>query len=133
MAEPPNQPILARERIHAIDAVRGLALLGVLQINLFFFSGHIYREWAGLPVDAGWGGSVPVWILIHLVSGKAIFCFSMLFGIGLCIQMDRFRAKGIFFGGFVFRRLAALALLGTIHVALLWNGDILFTYALIGD
>lgn len=122
-------PVKVDERIVALDIVRGLALFGVLQINLIFMSGHVYQEWAGVPYPLGWGGTVLTWVRNHLISGKSIACFSMLFGVGLCIQMERVRARGHAFGLFAMRRLGALAVIGVAHATLIWNGDILLAYA----
>lgn len=117
------------DRIAALDIVRGLALFGVLQVNLFSFSGQAYlgeayptgpaSEWLGLLRDL-------------LINGKAMSCFSMLFGVGLAIQMERALARGASFRSFALRRLGALALIGAGHATLIWNGDILLDYALIG-
>lgn len=125
-------PTQVDERIPALDIVRGLALFGVLQINLIFLSGHIYQMWAGVSYPQGWGGSVLTWVRDSFINGKAMSCFSMLFGVGLCIQMERAQARGHAFGLFAFRRLGALALFGIAHATLIWNGDILLAYALIG-
>lgn len=122
-------PVSSNERIAALDIVRGLALFGVLQINLVFFSGHIYQEWAGTPYALGWGGLVLTWIRDQLIATKSMFCFSMLFGVGLCIQMERAQARSHAFGTFAIRRLGALALLGVAHATLIWDGDILLPYA----
>ncbi|MFZ1376837.1 MAG: DUF418 domain-containing protein [Geothrix sp.] len=119
------------ERIIGLDIVRGLALFGVLQINLIFLSGHIYQDWAGVTYPLGWSGGVLTWIRDHLIEGKAMFCFSMLFGVGLCIQMERALARGHGFGVFAMRRLGALALIGVVHGTLIWVGDILFVYAVV--
>lgn len=125
-------PIQSDERIEALDVARGLALFGVLQINLIFFSGHIYRDWASVSYPLGWGGHVLTWLRDSLLEGKAMGLFSLLFGMGLCIQMERAQSRGAGFPGFAARRLGALALIGTIHGIFIWNGDILLDYALIG-
>lgn len=125
-------PVSTQERIHALDVMRGLALFGVLEANLIYFSGRVYERWAGIPFALGWGGSALVWVWAHLISAKAMYCFSMLFGVGLCIQMERARAKGHGFLGFASRRLLALGLIGLFHALLVWDGDILFDYAVLG-
>jgi len=132
VSAPRLQPIAAGERLASLDIIRGLALFGVLQVNLTYFSGHSYQDWAGLAYPLGWGGEMLTWLRDHLLKAKAILCFSLLFGVGLCIQMDRARAKGLAFGLFAARRLGALALFGVAHALLLWNGDIPLVYALAG-
>jgi len=125
-------PVASTERIAALDIIRGLALFGVLQINLIFMSGHVYRGWAGIHYAQGWGGATLTWVRDLLLEGKSMSCFSMLFGLGLCLQMERAKARDHAFAGFAFRRLAALALLGIAHAVLIWNGDILLAYAVTG-
>jgi len=132
MSSAPSLPVSSTERIAALDIVRGLALFGVLQINLVFFSGHIYQEWAGATYALGWGGPALSWVRDHLIAEKSMFCFSMLFGVGLSIQMERALARGQAFGGFALRRLGALAILGITHATLIWSGDILLVYAVTG-
>ena len=129
---PLSSPVPPPERIQALDIIRGFALLGVLQMNLVFFSGRSYRELAGVPDSAGPLGAGLGWVRDWLLAGKSISLFSMLFGIGLAIQMERARARGAGVGWFAFRRLSALFLLGAAHSVLLWNGDILHLYALGG-
>ncbi len=125
-------PTQTPDRIHALDIIRGFALLGVLQMNLAFFSGNAYRELADIPVAAGLGGEWLLGVRDWLLAGKSIALFSMLFGVGLAIQMERARARGAGLGWFALRRLGALWLLGAAHAALLWNGDILHIYAVGG-
>lgn len=117
------------ERIAALDIVRGLALFGVLQINLISFTGHGYLEGT---YPTGPVSEILTWLRDALINGKAMSCFSMLFGVGLAIQMDRATARGASFGRFALRRLGALAAIGGTHAVLIWNGDILFDYAVIG-
>jgi len=119
----------ATERIAALDIVRGLALFGVLQINLISFTGHGYLEGA---YPTGSVGEILTWLRDALINGKAMSCFSMLFGVGLAIQMERAAARGASFGSFALRRLGALASIGATHAILTWNGDILLDYAVIG-
>lgn len=120
------------ERIDALDIVRGLALFGVLQINLISFTGHGYLEGAPGACPTGPISEVLAWVRDALINGKAMSCFSMLFGVGLAIQMERAAARGASFGGFALRRLGALAAIGIAHAVLIWNGDILLDYAVIG-
>ena len=63
---------------------------------------------------------------------KAFTLFSLLFGIGLAAQYERTRARGVVFGTYVARRLGFLLALGLAHLFLVWNGDVLALYAVIG-
>ena len=111
-----------RERILYLDILRGIALFGILVINLQDFEGPLARS--ENPVVQS--------IIDIFVQGKFITLFSFLFGIGFAIQMSRAGQKGLRFLSFYPRRLASLALFGLIHGIVIWSGDILLTYAIIG-
>jgi len=120
------------ERIEAIDALRGLALFGVLMVNLVTeFRVSIFAQFLPQP-ESG-----PPWdrAVMHLVSTgletKAFCLFSLLFGLGLAIQFERLQARPDRLVRLV-RRLAALLVFGLVHLFLIWNGDILTEYAVVG-
>jgi uncharacterized protein len=72
-------------------------------------------------------------LLRLLVESKAMALFCMLFAVGLAIQLERKEARGDGgFWAFAWRRMGALMAIGALHVVLLWEGDILITYALAG-
>lgn len=125
-------PIGAAERIEAIDILRGVALFGVMAINVLNeFRVSIFQQFVSGPVTVG---AANRWIetYFHLfIELKAFAVFSMLFGLGLAIQIDRLRTRGPVLGLLV-RRLLALLLIGIIHLTLIWNGDILVHYAVAG-
>jgi len=128
----PLAPISGSERIVSLDTIRALALFGVLLMNIPNFSGASALATLGKPVAAG---LLDAWIsglTKILVSGKAMSCFAMLFGIGLFIQFDRAEANGISPGRFALRRLGGLLLIGIAHRVLVWEGDVLSVYALVG-
>ncbi len=125
-------PLGASDRIMAMDVLRGLALLGILMINIIYFS-HPMDDMAlrhGLmqsPVDM-----VAEYLTVVLVEGKFYPLFSLLFGMGFAMQMDRSRAKGLNDTRSYRRRLWLLLGFGLAHGIFLWNGDVLFLYALTG-
>src|ERR1051326_6198134 len=90
-AQPPRANATApSERIDALDVLRGLALLGVLAINLVEeFRVSIFQQF--LPRPAGEAGldRIVEDILQFAFSLKALGLFSLLFGVGLAIQFDR--------------------------------------------
>ena len=125
---PPSVPA---KRIDSIDALRGLALFGVLAINLENeFRVSIFQQFLPGPLEPGadrWVGG-----FLHLfIDLKAFAVFSLLFGIGLAIQHDRLEGSPRRLTLLV-RRLLALMAFGLIHLFLIWNGDILAEYALAG-
>jgi uncharacterized protein len=131
-APPPLGPVSLAERFEAIDVVRGLALFGIIASNMRAFNGPMaaYMDHSLMWTDLV--SRVTQAFLDVLVSGKFITIFSFLFGIGFAIQMDRAEARGLGRRGFYLRRLTVLLLLGLIHGFLVWWGDILAPYALMG-
>lgn len=120
------------QRVEAIDALRGLALLGVLVVNLVTeFRVSIFAQF----VEAAPPESALDRFAAGLVSlgaeGKAICLFSLLFGVGLAMQFDRLVGthRPYYWLG---RRLLVLLGFGLIHLVLVWNGDILTEYAVVG-
>jgi uncharacterized protein len=124
-------PLAPRERIAAIDVLRGLALFGVMAINLVFaFRVSIFEQFlptsdAIAPIDH----AVEIF-LDRAIELKAFALFSLLFGVGLAIQFDRLgqRRRTVL----LLRRLIALLAIGLLHLIFIWNGDILTEYALAG-
>ena len=126
-------PVLQNERSDILDVLRGFALFGVLLDNIFGFTGWGFltlpmRETLSTwPVDGIVGLSE-----LTFINGKFYSLFSLLFGIGFSIILVRNEQRGINPLKIFYRRLFILLLIGAAHLFLLWEGDILFLYALIG-
>jgi uncharacterized protein len=123
-------PVSASERLLAVDALRGFALLGILAMNMIHFAwpGVVY----GNPLRGGGfeGADRALWYLNHLVfEGKMMTIFSMLFGAGLVLMDQRAAARGASVRGVYYRRVLWLLVIGLIHAYLIWSGDILVLYA----
>jgi uncharacterized protein len=124
--------IRPRDRIDAIDVVRGVALFGVVAVNvLTAFRVSIFQQFiaSGRPVQ-GLDGLVERFTSFALEM-KAFSLFSLLFGLGLAMQLDRL-ARGDKPYYFLVRRLLVLLAFGLMHLTFIWNGDILTEYALAG-
>ncbi|MGW4468364.1 DUF418 domain-containing protein [Nonomuraea sp. NPDC004354] len=120
------------DRIAAVDALRGFALLGILAVNIAFL-GSGYRM-AGLP-EPGFDGPLDWgvrWFVTMFLENKFYLLFSFLFGYSLTLQLDSAARRGAAFSPMFLRRLAGLFLLGLAHGVLLFPGDILATYAVVG-
>ena len=131
---PAAAPIDAAERLLTLDVLRGMALLGVLVANVWlWFSGLFLRmadfrpQLTTLTTD-----SAAYHLISVLVSGRAISVFSFLFGVGLAVQMLRAEARGTDAAPLYRRRMAVLLAIGVAHGVLLWYGDILTVYAMLG-
>lgn len=127
-----SKPTPSAERIDAIDVLRGVALFGVMAINLMMeFRISIFDQFLGPKTLASPIDRAIETILTQAVELKAFALFSLLFGAGLAIQFDRL-ATSERRTVLLVRRLAVLLVFGIIHLCLIWNGDILTEYALAG-
>lgn len=126
-------PVAAAQRIDTLDFIRGLAVMGILAANIVSFgqpfSAYMYP--AAFLTETGdpdgW-----MWIVqFILIDGKMRGLFTLLFGAGLYLFMEKAWARG---AGRKLQawRLAILMLFGMLHFFLIWAGDILFYYALFG-
>ena len=123
-------PVGGQERLHLIDALRGFALAGVLLANLVSFSLYGYLDEAQRAALPTASLDQVLWVLRRaLVNDKAITIFSMLFGLGFALQLERARQRGVDGLRVYVRRIAILLAIGAIHAYLVWWGDILLIYA----
>jgi uncharacterized protein len=127
---PPEAPALGptsgAERIHSLDAMRGVAILGVLLAYAVWSLGNPPEEtWnaADRAVERG---------MNLLVDGKFLTMFACLFGVGVAQQWRRWEAAGSDPRPLHLRRMGFLLGIGLLHAVFLRNGDILVPYALLG-
>ncbi|RKG62675.1 DUF418 domain-containing protein [Corallococcus sp. AB011P] len=135
MSESPSAgPIESAQRVHALDALRGFALLGVFISNsLNWFNGRLL-----LPKEQALAmGAPPLELTVNslfalLVEQKFVTLFTFLFGLGFALQMTRAEGRGASIVPVYRRRLLVLLGIGLTHMFAIWMGDILTTYALVG-
>jgi uncharacterized protein len=125
-------PVRPDRRIAAIDVLRGVALFGVLSVNLITeFRVSLFQQF----LSTGPSGSRLDHVVDAVVSigmeMKAFALFSLLFGVGMAIQFEHLAAKTQRLS-LLIRRLLILLGFGLLHLCLIWNGDILTEYALVG-
>lgn len=120
------------QRVDAVDALRGFALLGVLLTNIPLFSGPMSGIFWPAQKWPAWHDRAAEWFIRFAGEGKFYTLFSLLFGLSFAIQMIRAQATGRPFVVMYVRRLLILLAIGLAHLFLLWSGDILTTYALVG-
>jgi uncharacterized protein len=123
-----------QERLIALDFVRGVAVLGILLLNIVGFS---WPEIVYVSPRAPTGptGLTEDWTYLAsfvLADGKFRGLFSLLFGASLLLFVERADAAGHDGAALQARRLGWLAVFGLVHFFLLWWGDILFLYAMCG-
>ena len=125
------KPTTGSERLVVLDALRGFALFGILFANLYSFIGYnTYspEEIIALPVL----DRAVLFFIDWFVEGKFYGIFSILFGVGFALQAQRFSTAYANFFAFWFRRMVVLCCIGLLHMYLVWNGDILTLYAVLG-
>lgn len=116
-----------------LDVLRGIALFGVLWINVLTgFRLSLFEHILTFHTHPGWLNEGIDLFTAWLVEFKAFSVFSFLFGVGICVQTGRLGPWGINLTHFMLRRFAFLLLMGLIHMFLIWNGDILCLYAICG-
>jgi uncharacterized protein len=126
-------PVAGKERIESIDKLRGIAVAGILFMNIYWFA----MPAAAYSNPLAYGGTewynLGTWYFTHfLFDQKFLPIFSMLFGAGLVMMAGRAEEKGVEYAGTWYRRNFWLLLIGAIHAYVIWSGDILFPYAVAG-
>jgi len=128
------RPIRARERMDVIDILRGFTIFGILLVNMPLYG---WPNWGPLramrtQLPGGPPDEAASWLLWLLAEDKFYPLLSFLFGVGFSIQLARSDSRAGNFLSIYRRRLLALLLIGLVHGLVLWSGDILVRYALIG-
>ncbi|MDX9770326.1 MAG: DUF418 domain-containing protein [Tenuifilaceae bacterium] len=126
------KPIAPKERIKEIDFVRGFALLGILLVNMAIFRNSIFGMTLEQPFSGGTLNSIASGFIYFFAEGKFYSLFSLLFGFGFSIFLLKEKTQRILMDSFFKRRMLGLLLFGLVHAFLIWSGDILITYSLVG-
>ena len=127
------RPTGGANRIASLDFIRGLAVMGILAANIVAFgqpmTAYMYPDAFTVPHSAaeGW-----MWVAqFVLIDSKMRGLFTLLFGAGMVLFLERAAARGQ--GKWLqVRRLFWLGMIGLVHFFFIWRGDILFLYACAG-
>lgn len=119
-------------RLLNVDALRGFALLGILVVNIGVFSSVFYGTGISDPNFLQPLDQFVRWFIAFFFETKFYLLFSFLFGYSFTLQMASAERAGAAFTPRFLRRLLALGVLGLLHGVLLYQGDILLTYSLLG-
>ncbi len=122
-------PIPAQRNAN-LDAIRGLAVLGIFFMNIYFM-GITFYGYAPHETQPLLDRIIEI-LSNFFIEARFISLFSILFGVGLFIQYQRFSAKGFNAYPLLRSRLKWLIVFGLIHGIFIWSGDILFTYGISG-
>ena len=125
-------PVSLSERLTSIDVLRGVAVLGILTMNIPAFA-YVSADFFNPTVGGYSGIDRALWIACHfLFDMKMMSIFSMLFGAGIILMSTRAERALRRPGPLHYRRMGWLLVFGLIHAYFLWYGDILVAYALCG-
>ncbi len=122
-----------QNRIIILDSLRGFALLGIALANYPEFSLYSFlSDEQTMAMPTAIADKWTHWLQLLLVDGKFYTIFSVLFGIGFSIIIKNAKTRGVNGMRIFYRRMFGLVLIGFAHLMLLWSGDILLLYALMG-
>jgi len=126
-------PVAEAQRILAIDALRGLAILGILAMNIQYFSQVSAAYLNPMLTGTLTRSDFWIWLINHeLFDEKMMAIFSILYGAGIVLLTSNLESRRVPPTGVFVRRSLWLMLFGVLHAYLLWSGDILFSYAVCG-
>ncbi len=124
---------MSSSRLPALDVLRGFAVMGILWMNITAFAlpqSTYFNPAASGPLSTG---DIAFWaVSLIAVDGKMRALFAMLFGASILLLIDREEMAGRDGRRTQAIRLAWLFVIGLAHYLLLWWGDILMIYALVG-
>jgi uncharacterized protein len=127
------KPVVNNERLDNLDVIRGVALLGILLMNIQAFA----MTFSAYSNPTSYGDLTGINFIIYYFSHvfadqKFMTIFSTLFGVGIILMADNIEAKRGLPKRVHYKRMFILAVLGLLHAYFLWFGDILFAYAFAG-
>ncbi|WP_223700743.1 DUF418 domain-containing protein [Sutcliffiella deserti] len=124
-------PTKEKDRIVALDIIRGIAILGIFLVNIpSFFSPVLYIE-----QHTYWSKTLDLWTIsfVDIIAQASFYTlFSFLFGYGFILFTKRLEEKNLSVPKYFSKRLFLLLIFGCLHAFLIWHGDILITYAITG-
>ncbi|MFO7844336.1 MAG: DUF418 domain-containing protein [Bacteroidales bacterium] len=126
------KPVATKERIQILDILRGFAILGILMVNMPMFNSPFMARIGNFSLWQSDPNQIANLFIRFFFEGKFYSLFSILFGIGFYLFLQKQNEAGKSIIPTFRRRLAYLFLFGILHITLLWAGDILFFYALFG-
>lgn len=125
----PTQP---SERLFHVDALRGVAIFGILVVNMMYFAWPFYYELADMELWSGTGNAIAQAVIWFFAESNFITMFSLLFGFGFFMLIQRAEARQQKVRPLFVRRLLVLLGIGLVHTLFLWVHDVLVYFALVG-
>jgi uncharacterized protein len=135
-------PVASQQRLEVLDIIRGVALFGILLVNMALFRLDPATMFVGVPellLPPGAGVAPPgladraaSWLIGFFAAGRFYPILAMLFGLGCYLIMSQAEQKGASPKAVLWRRLAILFGFGVLHYVFIWSGDILYLFAITG-
>jgi uncharacterized protein len=125
-------PAIEKERYFTPDVLRGLAICGMLLVNIYAYA---FPGWEGTSAEeyvVSIYDNIALMFTGVFLGGKFLTIFSVLFGLGLALQFDRANKGDRNIKRTFIRRLIVLFFIGILHGLLLFSADILAFYAIMG-
>lgn len=127
------QPTDETSRIASLDILRGVAVLGILIMNIQSFSMPASAYLNPTSFQRLTNADLYVWLISHVLADqKFMAIFSILFGASIIMISSKAQKEHLRSSSLQYKRFIYLGLIGLIHAYLLWAGDILFPYAICG-
>ncbi|OKY25440.1 DUF418 domain-containing protein [Thalassotalea sp. PP2-459] len=120
-----------KQRIGALDTMRGFALCGIIFANLVSFTGFYSLNFNEIQALPWWDRGV-LFVIDFLIEGKFYSVFATLLGAGFALQYAKLKRQNKNFTAFWLKRMLVLFVMGKSHMYLIWHGDILTLYSLLG-
>ncbi|TQV86422.1 DUF418 domain-containing protein [Aliikangiella coralliicola] len=129
VSSPTITPVTEEERFLSLDFIRGIAVFGILLMNVQVF-GNVFASYVNPTVNDDFSGINQVaWFFTHIfIEQKFYTIFSMLFGAGIVLMAERATLRGVSAGAYHYRRSILLLIFGLCHGFFIWYGDILTIY-----
>ncbi len=126
-----DAPVSGADRLEFLDVLRGFAVLAIFAVNIKAMF-HPFPWYNNASLWTGQYDMIVAALQAFLIEDKWRTIFTALFGAGIALIAARARQKGAGSLSRIARRLFFLMIFGLIHLLAIWNGDILFTYAVTG-
>ncbi|RXG16035.1 hypothetical protein DSM03_103220 [Leeuwenhoekiella aestuarii] len=125
-------PTKPNTRIEVLDIYRGFAVLGIFVVNIVIMHSTFINQDAYLAQFTAPADLITQKVLQLFFYTKFFPIFSLLFGLGIAMQVLKRKNEHKPIKGFLSRRMFFLFLFGVLHIVFIWSGDVLHLYALLG-
>ena len=131
MKAPSLMPVTPSKRIDILDIWRGFAVFGIFMVNIEIMNAVFINQDTFYGQSAGRFDTLIQRILQLFFYTKFFPIFSFLFGMGIAMQLEKLKLRQEN-SLFMLKRMLILFVIGMLHILLLWGGDVIHLYAILG-